>query len=257
MSARFYEEEINGFIFRERAGVERPEYLVLGLPDVGLVGAIASMHLVKELDMPELVGIDSYTALPPVVVIHNGDPMYPIRIHGKRGLGVLITEVPIAPPAIPLFAQAVVSYARSRGVKMLISITGMGTPARIEEKKPRLYALANDRESEIEAGRIGASKVEHGILVGPYALILKEAQRKGVSNIVIMVESFIDLPDPEAAAVALEAVSKITGVEVNVKRLIEEAEKIKLRLKELMKETRSVMAKMGKTYEYRPPLIYT
>ncbi|MMZ71367.1 hypothetical protein D1872_347220 [compost metagenome] len=65
------------------------------------------------------------------------------------------------------------------------------------------------------------------------------------------------MPDPEAAAVAVESVSKITGVDVNVSRLLEEAEKLKLRLKDLMKETRNVMAKMGKTYEYRPPLIYT
>ncbi len=257
MRQAVYEEEINGFLFREFDRLPRLDYLILSLPDVGLVGAIAGLHLIRELGMRDVVGIDHYAALPPVVVIHKGEPKHPVRIHVKEGVGVLITDVPIAPPAIPSFTQAIVNYARLKGVRMLISITGMGVPSRIEVQKPTLYALASDRESEIEAGRIGAKSVEQGILVGPYALVLKESARRGVSNLVLMVESFIDLPDPEAAAVALEAVSKITGIRVDTNKLVEEAEKIKLRLKELMKETRSVMAKMGKTYEYRPPLLYT
>ena len=252
-----YEEEFNGFIFREHEEVRKLDYLILALPDVGLVGAIAGLHIIRELDMRDVVGIDHYAAFPPVVVIHKGDPKYPMRIHAREGVGVLITDVPIAPPAIPAFSQAIVSYARVKGVKMLISITGMGIPNRIEVQKPTLYYLANDRESEIEGGRIGAKTVEQGILVGPYALILKEAARRGLSNLVLMVESFVDLPDPEAAAVAVEAVSKITGLKVDTVKLVEEAEKIKVRLKELMRETKSVMAKMGKTYEYRPPLLYT
>ena len=257
MRRAVYEEEINGFLFREFELVERLDYLVLALPDVGLVGAIAGIHLIKELKMKDIVGIDNYAALPPVVVVHDGEAKHPMRIYASQGVGVLITDVPVAPPAVPLLSQAIVNYARLRGVKLLISITGMGTPARIEKEELGLYYLASDREAEIEAGRTGAKALEQGILVGPYALILKESARKGVHNIVFMVESFIDLPDPEAASVALKAVSKVTGVQVDTEKLLEEAEKIKLRLKELMKETRSVMAKMGKTYEYRPPLLYT
>ncbi|MCE4620020.1 MAG: PAC2 family protein [Desulfurococcales archaeon] len=252
-----YREELGGFTYHLYGDYSGIEYLVLGLPDVGLVGAITGLHLIRELKMKDVVGIDSYTSMPPVVVIHNSEPMYPMRIYRQGNLGVLLTDVPVAPPAIPGLATSLVRFAKMTGVKMLISVTGMGTPKRIEAEKPGMYALAVGREAEIDAGRIGASKVDNGILVGPYALILKEAARTGVNNLVLMVESFVDLPDPEAAAVAVEAVSKITGVQVDTKKLVEEAEKLKLRLKELMRETKNVMAKMGKSYEYRPPLIYT
>lgn len=257
MLSRVIEEEINGFnyyMFDEPKGID---YLVVSLPDVGLVGSIAGLHLVRELEMTDIVGIDSYTALPPVVVIQNGEPKHPIRLYVGKGIGVVVTDVPIAPPALPMFAQSIVQFAKMNGVKLILSVTGMGSPQRIEVEKPRLFTLAVGREAEIEANRLNPNKIENGILVGPYALILKEAIRRRMPNLVLMVESFIDLPDPEAAAVAVEALSKITGVEVNVARLLEEAEKLKLRLKELMKETKNVMAKMGKTYEYRPPLIYT
>ncbi len=257
MMRNVLEEEINGFQYIVYGDVRDIEYLVLGLPDVGLVGAIAGLHLIRELEMADVAGIDSYSALPPVVVINRGEPKYPVRIYKGKGIGVVVTDVPIALPAIPLFAQSIVQFSRLMGVKMLISVTGMGSPKRIEKEKPELYTLAVGRGAEIEAGRVGGKKVENGILVGPYALILKESARKNMDNIVFMVESFADLPDPEAAAVAVEAISKVTGVEVGVSRLLEEAEKLKLRLKELMKETSSMMAKMGKGYEYRPPLIYT
>lgn len=252
-----YEEEINGFsyyIFEEPRDLE---YLLVALPDVGLVGSIAGLHLIRELGMKDVVGIDSYTALPPVVVIHKGEAKHPIRLYTGKCIGVLVTDVPIIPAALPMFVQSLVQFAKMSKVKMILSITGLGTPKRIEVEKPRLYALAVGREAEIEAGRLNPAKIENGMLVGPYALLLKEALRRRVPNLVLMVESFIDLPDPEAAAVAVESISKITGVDVNVSRLLEEAEKLKLRLKDLMKETRNVMAKMGKTYEYRPPLIYT
>ena len=252
-----YREEINGFTYHFYGDYKGIDYLVLGLPDVGLVGAISSLHIIRELGMKDVVGIDSYTAIPPVVIINEGKPLYPIRVYKSSNIGVLLTDVPVAPPALPSLASSIVQFARIAGVRLLISVTGMGTPKRVEVDKPTLYSIAIGREAEIEAGRIGASNVENGILVGPYALVMKEAARKDLANIVLMVESFVDLPDPEAAAVAVEAISRITGIQINTSKLIEEAEKLKLRLRELMKETRNVMAKMGKSYEYRPPLIYT
>ena len=75
--------------------------------------------------------------------------------------------------------------------------------------------------------------------------------------LMLMADSYIDIPDPEAAARIVEALSKILDIRVGVEKLMKEAELIKLRYKELMKETRNMMAKMGKGYEYRAPLLYT
>jgi len=252
-----YEEEIAGFLFREHERLPGLDYLVLALPDVGLVGAITGLHMVRELKMRSLVGIDNYAAMPPVVVVHEGEANHPVRIHVSGRVGVLVTDVPVAPPAVPAFAAAIVNYARLKGVKLMVSVTGMGSPSRIDVQKPSLYYLASDPAAAEAAEKAGAKRLEQGILVGPYALILKESARRGLPNLVLMVESFMDLPDPEAAAVAVEAVGAITGVSVDVNKLLEEAEAIKVRLKELMKETRNLMARMGKSYEYRPPLLYT
>ncbi len=258
LSRHVYEEEINGFLFREIGELGGQRYLLVGLPDVGLVGSIASMHIVRSLGLEYKVGIDSYTALPPVVVIDKGSPLYPIRIYASGELAVLVTDVPIAPPALAPFSSAIVEYARIKGIEYIISVTGIGNPMRFELEKPGIYWLASDRESTVLAGSVREAKMpQQGILVGPYALILKESVRKRVHNLVILVDAFIDIPDPEAAARAVEAVSQVTGVSVGVEDLLKQAEEIKLRMKELMKETRNVMARMGKGMEYRSPVLYT
>ncbi|MCE4599579.1 MAG: proteasome assembly chaperone family protein [Desulfurococcales archaeon] len=253
-----FEEEIYGFTFREYGDVGKPRYLILGLPDVGLVGSIASMHIIRSLKVPDVAGIENYTMLPPVVVIQNGEPKHPMRVYSNRDIAFVVTDVPISPAGVAQLSMALVEWARLRGIDYLISVTGIGHPARVEVEKPSIYLLASSDEASELAKKIeGGSRINDGILVGPYAIILKEAVRRRVPNLVLMVESFIDMPDPEAAARAVEALSPILGAKLDVEKLLKEAELIKLRLKELMKETKSVMARMGKGYEYRTPLMYT
>ncbi len=252
------EEEINGFEFREFEDMGRPKYLILGLPDVGLVGTITAAHIVRTLNLKDVVGVESYAFLPPVVVITGGEPKYPMRIYSNGEIAVLVTDVPVNTPGIAPLASAIVEYSRRRGIELIISVTGLGSPRRLKGEPPSVYWLGSDPEVEkFVKGIDGLEKLNEGILVGPYAIVLKEAARRYIKNLVIMVESYPEFPDPEAAAEAVKVFSKITSVEIDVSKLLEEAETIKLRLNSLMKETRETLAKMGKGFEYRPPLIYS
>jgi uncharacterized protein len=53
-----YEEEINGFIYREYRPLGKPRFLVIGLPDVGLVGEIAAVHMIRSLGLTDSIGVD-------------------------------------------------------------------------------------------------------------------------------------------------------------------------------------------------------
>jgi predicted ATP-grasp superfamily ATP-dependent carboligase len=53
-----YEEEINGFIYREYRPLGKPMFLVIGLPDVGLVGEIAAVHMIRSLGLTDSIGVD-------------------------------------------------------------------------------------------------------------------------------------------------------------------------------------------------------
>ena len=257
MAGRVFEDVIEGFIYREYDRIDDARLLVTGLPDVGLVGSISAAFIVRELEMEDAVGIDNPVMLPPVVVVHEGEPKYPIRVYSSRGLSVLLTDIPIPPPAIAPFSASIIQWARMRRFEMLIGVTGLGHPRRIDLDKPGLHYLAVGEKAKEAAREVGAEKLGNGMLVGPMALMLKEAERAGIDMLVIMVDAFMEIPDPEAAAVAVQAIAKLAGFQVNVDKLLKEAEQLKLRYRDLMKETRNVMAKLGKGYEYRSPLLFT
>lgn len=258
MIGKFYEEEIEGFLFREYGDLGKPKYLILGLPDVGLVGSIAAMHIVSEKKLKDAVGIESYAFLPPVAVVVDGKPLHPMRIYTDGGdFAILITDVPIAPPGVAPLGTAIVEYARRLGLEAIIGITGIGSPNRLKGEEPKAYWLATPGPAEEIGSRFNVEKFGNGIIAGPYAVILKESVRRRVSSLLLLVESYIDFPDPEAAATALQVLGRGTGLEVNVDKLLEEAEQLRVKLRQFMKETKDALTRLGKPIEFRAPLVYT
>ncbi len=59
--------------------------------------------------------------------------------------------------------------------------------------------------------------------------ILSYSQREKLNNIIIVVESFMDLPDPEASAIALSILSKYIGFPLDTEELLKEAEEVRER----------------------------
>ncbi|MEM1873483.1 MAG: PAC2 family protein [Acidilobaceae archaeon] len=252
-----YEEEIEGFIFREFHEVGRPKYMIVGLPDVGLVGQIAAMHLVKSFQLKDKVGIDSYVLLPPVAVVREGENVCPIRVYGDDRLLVAITDIVLSSRAAIALSLALIEYARLKGVDTIVGFTGTATPDRAELEKPRVYWVSSNPSLDKMFENVeNASKAREGFIVGPYAVMLKEALRKRLNYLLLMADSYLDIPDPEAAAEALRVFSKISGIEVPVDELVKEGELVRLKLREVMKEARPVIARMGKSYEHRLPIVY-
>ncbi|MCW4034921.1 MAG: PAC2 family protein, partial [Candidatus Bathyarchaeota archaeon] len=75
----------------EKKPIPSDTTMLIGLPDVGLVGLIATSYLVSELKLEEVAYMDS-DLLPPVVVLHKGLPHAPLRIYGNENLMAVISE---------------------------------------------------------------------------------------------------------------------------------------------------------------------
>ncbi len=251
----YREEWISDFRFVEYKDftLEKPSFMLVALPDAGLVGVIAASHAVKKLELEEVGGVDSYL-FPPIAVIHRGVPRPPIRIFAKSNLSVVYSEFLPPTNTIPMLINAIMEYALRRGIDYIVCITGLPIPNRLEvEKLNTFYIPSTTRASEL-AKNAGIKLFEDGYIVGPYALLLKEAMRRRMNALVILSESFMEFPDPEASATSLEALSKIVGVPIDVAELKEQAELIRLRAKEHMKRVLPGLAQMRKEYEYAPPL---
>jgi predicted ATP-grasp superfamily ATP-dependent carboligase len=75
-----------------------------------------------------------------------------------------------------------------------------------------------------------------------------------VPSIAILAQSFYNYPDPQAAAMALKELSKMSDVQVDVSKLLEKGEEIRLKARDIMKRTQEEMSRMKKSQEYDLPL---
>lgn len=249
------EEVLGEFRFIEYSLVEfeRPTTLIFSYPDTGLVGVIASSYIINELKLVEVGGVESH-ALAHIVVIHEGIPKPPIRMYAGKDLLVVFTDVVLSPNLQVVLASALVDYARLRGVEYIICPSGIPAPNRLDVDELKTYYVSSSKRLAELAEKGGAIVLKQGVLIGAYAALLRESVKKGVNTLVLLTESFLEFPDPEAAARGLQVFSKIVNKDINVKRLMEEAELIKIKTRELMRQTSGVMSQMRKGTEYTPYL---
>ncbi|RLF17444.1 MAG: proteasome assembly chaperone family protein [Thermoprotei archaeon] len=242
-------------IERKSLPTEEP-YILTGLPDIGLVGTIASLHIIRQLNMEEMAYVES-DELPPVVVLHKGHLKMPIRIYGHDRIYIVTSEIAISPNVMPLLAKNIVDYAMSKNAKAIIMLGGLAVPNRLEIEKPKVYAVATLDEILEQAKNIGIEPLDEGFVVGIHALILRECSFRRVPALLLLAQCHVQYPDPGAAASIIEALNKFLNLNIDVEPLLKEAESLRLKLRELMRRTTATLSRIQKSHEYEaPPMMY-
>jgi uncharacterized protein len=227
--------------------------MLIGLPDVGLVGLIATSYLITELKLEEIAYMDS-DLLPPVVVLHKGLPHAPLRIYGNQNLIVVISELAVPVPAIYTVMREIVDWGQAKKVKRIVSMGGIPVENRQAITEPQVFGAASNQELLDTLTKKGLSVMNEGYIVGPQALSMRYSISKKVPAIAILAQSFYNYPDPEAAAMVLKEFSRIFEIKVDVSKLREKGEEIRLKARDIMKRTQQEMNRMKKSQEYDLPL---
>lgn len=210
-------------------------FLVEGLPGVGLVGKIATDHLIEAFGMSHYASVHC-DGLPRLGVYHQEDDELkpPVRIYvdPERNLLALQSEVPVSGEGAPEFAACVSGWLVENEVTPLYL---SGRPAE-NDGSPEVYGVATGagREHLDRAGIVPPR--ETGFISGPTGALLNHATKTGLSSVGLVVESDPQFPDPEAARALIQGgIAPITEVEVDVERLIEQAETIRGQREQLAK----------------------
>ena len=227
--------------------------MIIGLPDVGLVGLIATSYLITELDLEEIAYMDS-DLLPPVVVLHKGLPHAPLRIYGNKNMIAVISELAVPAPAIYTVTREIVDWAQAKKVKRILSMGGIPAENRQSIKEPEVFAAASSQELLDTLNKSGLKTLNEGYIVGAQALSMRYSVSKKMQSIAILAQAFYNYPDPQAAAMALKELSKISDIKVDVSKLLEKGEEIRLKARDMMKRTQQEMNRMQKSQEYDLPL---
>jgi len=231
------------------------KHCLVGMPDTGLTGMIAVSHVVHSLNLSEIGHIES-DILPPVIVIHEGSPKVPIRLFGDAQLVVLTSETPINTMAIGPLSRSLINWAVAKKVEVLISVSGIAVQNRVEIDTPQVFGVSTTKQGREMLKEAEIPLLEEGFMVGPHAMILRESLSKGLTNIVLLAQSHSQYPDPGAAASAITAVNRLLKLSVDVKQLLDEAEEIRVRTRELMQRTARSMQGMAKGQEQELPAMY-
>jgi len=218
-----------------------------------LVGLIATSHIIGQLKMNEVAYVDS-ELLPPVVVLHEGLPYAPLRIFGNTDLIASFGEAAIPAKAVQPIMRKLVEWGQAKKVKLMISMGGIPAPDRQDIESVKVYGAASNPSLLKTLSDKGIEILHDGFMVGPYALIMRYCTERNIPAIALLAQAFYNFPDPEAAAATIKEFSKVTGLQIDVSKLIEGGEEIRLKARDVMKRTTEELNRMKKTQEYDKPL---
>ena len=234
--------------------IEAPCILV-GLPDVGLVGNIAVSYIIEKLKMKELGYIDS-PIFPPMVIIKESVVKNPVRIYGKDNIIAIISDLPLFQSLINPFFESLVGWVKKLRPRTIIGITGLPTQDRMQLNKPEVSGISTTPGTRELLDKAGVKLLSDGVFVGTYAGLVRECNAQNVPCITLLAQSHLNFPDPAASLEALSVVNRILNIDIDLKQLEEEAERIKISTRELMLLTERALKEGQRLREGRAQVIY-
>lgn len=231
--------------------------IIVGFPEVGLVGTIATSFMLDKLNFEEIGYIDS-ELFPPLVVIHNGDIKNPVRIYSDKDGGIIaiLSEIAISPSIISPLAESLVDWFKGKNASSVILLSGISVTNRLEIEEPECIGISNTKETKVMLKNADIEEMLEGFLIGIYPELLKRCKKEGVPGILLLSQCFPNYPDPEAAASVLKSLQKLINIKIDLEELFVKGEEIKVKARDLMKQTRRVIGDIQKNIEQSLPIMY-
>ncbi len=231
---------------------------IVALPDVGLVGVIAASFMISN-SRSEVVGSIELEDQPPIAVIQEGRVLDPIRIYEVKteqgpSFNAVYSDIPVPPTAAWDISGAIMDFAGSVKSKELVVLGGLPEPNRINIERPRVFVVSSDPEYTVSvAQRTEAEVFEMGYVTGPNAALLKMGGGRGIRVLLVLAQSHLNYPDPGASAEVIAFVNRLYGTSYNIQPLLEQAESIRLQLRDLMRRTAASLTRGPKGLELEAP----
>ena len=203
--------------------------IIEGFPGFGLIGTIATEFLLEHLDT-EKIGIVEMDDIPAMIAVHQNKVIEPISIHyNKKYNLVLVHAINIGQNLGWKLADVINDLATQLKAKEIISLEGVGSP---NPAQTRIFFYNTVDGGRTEKLKAVANPLMEGIIVGVTgALLAKHIQTPIVA---LFAEAKSNMPDSKAAAEVIKVLDAYTGLEVDFKPLLKQAEEFEKKLKTIM-----------------------
>ncbi len=249
--------EEHGIEIVETKPIEDKELVFLeGFPDVGLVGTIVTSYLIDKLGLEE-VGYINAELLPPIIAVREERLKELLRIYRGGKIVAIISDIPLPASLAKPMAYTLMNWAKSKEPELFISLSGLPEPNRLNIDKPGVFVLGCKPELTERLVKVnGVNKFKEGFIAGVKGMLLRQGWKLNVNTAIVLAQSHYNYPDPGAAAEIVLYLSKLLKLEVDVAPLLESAEELKLRLRDLMRRTDQMMHGVQKAKELELPPVY-
>ena len=197
---------------------------ICGFTTAGMVGVIATSHIIKELNLKQL-GTVMHSDFPAIALIHNEVPKHPVRVYQGDGVGIFTSEIQFGNETDLPFASTVLEWFTKGGFDRLIIVDGLVRPEK-ELSQGELFGVGSIKASRERLKGLDIEPIQQGIVAGITGFLLGEGDRLGIDITALLSEANPMYPDARAAAIAVEAISDLTGIEIPLTDLLENARAI-------------------------------
>lgn len=229
------EDGTYALVLRPGASTETGGTAVCGFSNVGMVGVIAAGHLVRTLELEQRATVLD-ASFPAMALIKDEVPRHPVRVYGGEDLGVFTSEIPFSESHDLLFAKTVLEWYTKGGFDRLIIIDGLVRQSS-EPSQGGLFGVGSTAEARQALSSAAIPSITQGVVAGIPGYLLSEGDRLGLDIVALLAECNPMYPDARAAAVAVEAVSDLVGIEIPLHELLEDAVRIEAGVREMMESS--------------------
>lgn len=207
--------------------------IIEGFPGFGLIGTIAIEFLMEHLETEKIGTVEMDEEVPAMIAIHQNKVIEPISIHyNKKYNLVLVHAINIGKKQGWKLCDVMVDLANQLSAKEIISLEGVGSPN--PGNKVFFYSTTNGEVSKKLLAI--ASPLSEGIIVGVTGALL--AKDFATPVVALFAEAKSGMPDSKAAAEILKALDAYTGLKVDTKPLLKQAEEFEQKLKGIVQKSK-------------------
>jgi uncharacterized protein (TIGR00162 family) len=202
----------------------RNPVLIEGLPGIGFVANIATLHLIRELGAKRFAEIHSSAFQDLAVTTEDGATRSPLnelyyskcKDGGRDFVFWYGNTQALTTGGQYELCGRVLDIAKEMECKYVITLGGF----RQEEVKipPQVYCAASDQETLQQVLALGP-KIMVGQVFGIAGIMVGLARLRGLKSFSLLVDTLGTYPDAEATRAALSVLNRFLGLEVDLSRL--------------------------------------
>ena len=197
--------------------------LISSFPSAGLATTVAGHYIIRALNLPRVGRFESPESAP-IAVIQDGKVSPTVRVYGRPGLALVLSEFPPTPAQANSIARTILAGAQARKARLAICLEGVvphptdddptgtpsgGKPSAVEQVWSAFSRHDPDLVKSFESARVRV--LEDGVIGGVSGALLVQAIGGTVPVAVLLVSANAaeGLPDHRAGAALIETLDRL------------------------------------------------